>query len=328
MLRCVTLTFLLAAAGPLTAGPAVVLYAPGLEAPAPTLTQQGWQEASTDFTSNFYSAGAGVTVFDSRYRTSLSAGWATHGTITGNRIHPLAPVLDAAAGFTVHFQVAVDAEVHTGALDYDVDGLADGAGFSLIVLASDQRGVMINFWQDRVWIASDDLNGRIMFTHAAGVAQSPMLMGTLRQYALTVLGNAWRLSADGVPLLDGARLDYRNYPGLTLPSGLRLDPLDKANIIAPGDATLTSAAAVRLGPVSVETCFTGAEEVAGAQAVWQDGQFHVEWNSIPGRRYRVEWSLDLTQWEPETDPVTAQFFTTRRTAPAAARFARVLTLVP
>lgn len=328
MLRHFTLSFLLTAAGPLTAGPAVVLYAPEAPAPAQTLTQQGWQEASTDFTSNFYTPGAGVTVFDSRYRTSLSAGWATHGTITGNRIHPQAPVLDAAAGFTVHFQLAVDAEDHSAALDQDGDGLADGAGFSLIVLASDKRGVMINFWDDRVWIASDDLNGRTMFTHAAGVAQPVAVMRALRRYALTVRGNAWRLSADGVLLLDGVRQDYRNYSGLLLPSGLRLDPLDKANIIAPGDASLNAAAAVRLGPLSVETCFTGAGEEAAAQAVWQDGQFSLAWSSIPGRRYLVEWSPDLTGWDAEAEPVTAVQFTTQRPAPAGARFARVHTLFP
>lgn len=294
----------------LAEGPVAVLYNGGSGNPSTTPNQEGWQTISTDLNTNFFTAGSGVTNFDSRYRTSLVAGWATHGAITGNQIHPLAPVLDAAAGFTVRFQLAVDEELHLAARDFNGDGVVDRAGFSMVVIASDGMGISLNFWQDRLWVSGDDTEGGVIFAQCEGVPQSPMLMATLREYALTIYRGAYRLSVDGQPVLDGRRRDYRSFTGFTLPSGNVLNIFNKPNMIAPGDGSLEASAAVRLGPLSVESCFVPGE-FGEVTPLLEDGLFRVQWPSTPGRGYQLEWwSAPGEEWVPGEE-LTAELFTSR-----------------
>ena len=321
--------FLAMAAMGSATGPVVELYRGQTAGVTTTLTQEGWQQASTDFTSNFFTAGDGVTLFDSRYRTTLAAGWATHGTITGNQIHPGAPVLDALTGFSVNFQLAVDAEDHSLADDVNADGLTDRAGFTVIVLASDGRGICLNFWKNRIWASGDDAQGGILLAQAEGVAQDGAEMAELRPYRLTMYREAWKLTAGGPVLLHGPRRDYRSHPGIRLPSGAVLNPFNKPNIIAPGDGSLEASAAVRIGPVSVETCFEPESTLTVSPRMEAD-QFHLEWSSTPGRRYQVEWwSAEGNVWQPGPEQ-TADFFFTRSgpVTPAGSGFARVRLLTP
>jgi hypothetical protein len=309
-------------------GPVVVLYQGTLAVPASTLTQESWQPSSSDFTSNYFSAGDGVTLLDTRYSTPLFAGWSTHGLITGNQIHPAAPVLDVLTGFSVRFQLAVDEEQHDTAPDLNGDGLADDAGFALAVLASDQRGVRLNWWQDRIWASDDDTAGGTLLAQAEGVAQDPVRNSQLRDYTLTMFREAWRLSVDGGMILEGRRRDYRNHPGLRVNAAITLNALNKANIIAPGDPSTEASAVVRLGPIAVESFFV-PEAAAIPVPLREEGQFRLGWSSIPGRHYRVEWSDDLLGWEADEPVEATRFFTRSRPAFIPGKlYVRVKTLPP
>ena len=70
-------------------------------------------------------------------------------------IHFPPPSDDPSAGFTLRFDLAIDQENHDGALDLNGDGQADEAGFTVLLLGSDARGIAINFWQDRIWASGE-----------------------------------------------------------------------------------------------------------------------------------------------------------------------------
>lgn len=312
-------------------GQSVTLYQGNLAAPASTLAQEGWQVSNSDLFANpgrFFRAGDGVTSMDTTYQTSVFAGWSTHGLITGNTIHPAAPVLDAQTGFSVRFQLAIDAENHAGAADLNGDGMRDNAGFALVVLASDFRGIRLNWWQDRIWASEDDTAGGTLLAQAEGVAQNPVRQAQLSNYTLTVFREAWRLSVDGGVILEGRRRDYRNHPGLRVNASITLNSLNKANIIAPGDPAVDASAIARLGPMAVDLFFV-PDAVPAVVPEWEAGQFRIGWSSTPGRRYQVEWSDDLLGWAVDEPVAASRFFTRSRSeAVLGKRYARVKALVP
>ncbi len=104
------------------------------------------------------------------------------------------PTLDRAAGFDLSFDVTVDAESHAS---------ADRAGFSLILLGSDKRGVELGLWAGQVWAQSN----APQFTHAAGSTGFDPTDG-FHAYGLAVAGGTFTPSADGTTILTGTTRDY------------------------------------------------------------------------------------------------------------------------
>src|SRR3954454_4104234 len=109
-----------------------------------TPNSQGWFYG-TDSLLATQSAAGGVTTFSTTAASSIRAGYSTLNPIT-NQVLPGMPILDRAGGYTVQFDVKLDSESHAS---------NDRAGFSLIALSSDSKGIELGFWTNQVWAQSD-----------------------------------------------------------------------------------------------------------------------------------------------------------------------------
>lgn len=122
----------------------------------------------------------------------------------------LVPPLDRAAGFTVHFTVRVVEEEHA-ASDKNGDGIGDRAGYSVITLAADLKGIELGFWRDQVWAQADGAaepppNTNTLFTHAEGAPFDTT--DGLVAYDLHIKGDRYTLENEGATILSGALRDY------------------------------------------------------------------------------------------------------------------------
>lgn len=154
------------------------------------------------------------------------AGWVTNGAAT-----PGFPLLDRAAGFQVNFTLQVLEESHTN---------PNRAGFSLIILADDAKGVELGFWQDQIWAQGDEAAGGL-FRHAEGAA---FRTAELTEYQVTIAGDTYTLAANSSPILTGPVRDYSSFDGFP-------DPYETPNFLFLGDDTTSAQAQVRLRFVSV-----------------------------------------------------------------------------
>ena len=176
----------------------------------------------------------GATVLDtSASGRETYAGWTSVGATT-----PGFPILDRAAGFQVDFTLLVENESH---------GNNDRSGFSMIVLSEDARGIELAFWENEVWVQSDNHTGGL-FKHGEGVT-FPTTTG-LVNYQLTVTGDTYTLTADTQTILSGPVRDYSDFDGFP-------DPYQTPNFLFLGDDTTSAQARVRLHFVSI----TGTEPV-------------------------------------------------------------------
>jgi hypothetical protein len=177
----------LATAGALAApAAALTLYDPALGTlPA----AQGWTTAGSGTASGVQSLVGGLLAMD----TTLS-GVDAFGN---GRRSPQA--LDTDAGFRLGWQLQLTSETHTS---------DNRAGFSLLVQGQEQaKSLELGFWENRIWALQYVLGGADSgYVQGAGVAFDTT--GALRNYALTVQNDQFSLTADGVPLLDGALRDY------------------------------------------------------------------------------------------------------------------------
>jgi hypothetical protein len=156
---------------------------------------------------------------------AVAAGYSNHNPLPPSLKNASFPTLDRAAGFRLSWTLQVAQESHLN---------ANRAGFSVILLGSDRRGVELGFWANEVWAQADNP----LFTHAEGAAFNT---GPATNYELTILGNAYSLTANGAPLLSGPLRDYSaNGIPYTLPNYLFL-----------GDDTSSAAADVTLGQVTL-----------------------------------------------------------------------------
>jgi hypothetical protein len=149
-------------------------------------------------------------------------------------------VLDRVVGYTISFTVQVEQEDHSGS-DRNNDEIEDRAGFSLIVLSSDKRGIELGFWKDRIW-AQEGGTGSTLFTQAEGAAFDTQ--SGRRPYTLAVQGDTYALSSNGAPILSG---NLRDYTALSSPP----DPYETPNLIFLGDDTSSASAKIQLAYVAV-----------------------------------------------------------------------------
>lgn len=136
--------------------------------------------------------------------------------------------LDRAHGYQVWFTTQVLSETHVS---------HDRAGFSVLVIGSDLRGIELGFWENEVWAQEGgSLNP---FTHAEGATFTTT---NLIEYRLSVLGNDYMLNADGATVLSGSLRDYTK----ALPPPLPINPYTTANLIFLGDDTASAQAQIAL----------------------------------------------------------------------------------
>lgn len=190
-------------------------------------SDQGWLAFATNGSgSQSAVTGIGVQVSSSGGDSTGYSNWAfVPGFGFGSKINAAFPDLDPGNGFSLSFELQVLTEAHDN---------NDRAGFSVLLLGSDNKGIELGFWSDLVW-AQDDVS---LFTHA----EEAMIDTTVSEmlYELTIQGANYELTADGNSLLTGATRDYTAFGGApyTLPSLLFL-----------GDDTSSAGADFVLGEV-------------------------------------------------------------------------------
>ena len=157
---------------------------------------------------------------------------------SGYFVAPTQPItLDRSLGFGLNFTIQVIAETHNN---------PHRAGFSLIVLASDGKGIELGFWTDSVWAQGDGIHpaSTPLFNRAENAAFNTTHPVT---YQLSVLTDMYTLLADGAPILSGPVRDYSAFNGFP-------DPYETPNLIFMGDDTSSAKAQIGLGNVAVSTC--------------------------------------------------------------------------
>lgn len=180
----------------------------------------------------------GYTVLDTTPQKNDAAGY--------NASLPASLTFDRAQGYQVMFAVQVITETHAGS-DRNSDGVDDRAGFSLIVLSSDKKGIELGFWTNRIW-AQEGGSGGNLFTQAEGAAFNTT-SGVIN-YTLQILNNTYSLQANSSTILSGAVRDYTAFTGL-------IDPYETPNYIFLGDDTGSAQAKIKLGTVSVTAPLIG-----------------------------------------------------------------------
>jgi hypothetical protein len=176
------------------------------------------------------SAAGGVTTLDT---TIINMG-AYAGYFGDHSTTPDIPVLDRTTGYTLTFTTQVENESH---------GNNNRAGFSVIVLSDDVKGIEMAFWENEVWVQDDDAEDPgNLFTHAEGVPYSTTT--GLQTYNLAIFSNTYTLTVGSSTILTGRLRDYTNFSG-------SIDPYETPNFLFLGDDTTSAMARIKLSFVAV-----------------------------------------------------------------------------
>ncbi len=147
------------------------------------------------------------------------------------------PILDRITGFSVAFNVAVT----------DESSNANRAGFSVLVISNDGKGIELGFKQeessDRIFAQSED------FTEAEEVNID---ISARTHYVLTVQDDSYTLVADATDILTGDLRHYNFNPNASSPP-LPFNPYTSPNFLFFGDDTDQGHATFTLGPISIST---------------------------------------------------------------------------
>jgi hypothetical protein len=164
---------------------------------------------------------------------AVSAGYSNHNFL--GLKNSAFPTLNRTNGFELSFALAIDSENHTR---------PDRAGFSVLMLGSDRRGIELGFWTNEIWAQ----NSSPLFTHGEGIALDTTLQ---RSYSLRITDDTYSLFAGTTTLLSGSVRDYTAFAGLpyTLPNYLFL-----------GDNTSSGSANIQLGIVTLQSNLTAVPE--------------------------------------------------------------------
>lgn len=170
----------------------------------------------------------GVTTFDTTASNSISAGYGYTGATDGL-------TFDRAAGYTVRVTVQIMSEQHAN---------PDRAGFSMIALSSDHRGIELGFWADQIWAQNYDATAQ--FTHGETVSFDTT--AALTTYNLTILGDTYTLRNGATVLLTGS---LRDYSGFCSNNPTPYCPYGVPNFLFMGDDTSSAQATIRLSFASL-----------------------------------------------------------------------------
>lgn len=152
------------------------------------------------------------------------------------------PVLDAATGFVVTFDLAIT----------DEQSNANRAGFSLTLITDNLTGVELGFKEEGV--NSDRIFAQTATFTEGPSSTAPLEISNTVEYQLAVQGNSYTLSADGVEVLSGDLVDYNFNPTASdppLPSSI--NPYETPNFLFLGDNTDQGYADFTLGGLSITT---------------------------------------------------------------------------
>jgi Domain of unknown function (DUF4347) len=173
-------------------------------------------------------------------------------------VNPNFPVLDRTQGYSFNFKVQLNSETtRTPGANKDNEGLDDRAGFSVILLSSDKKGIELGFWSDRIWAQEDGATQRdpsleptsnnpfrTFFTQAEGATFNTTVA---TDYNLTIVGDTYTLSnVGGTTILSGRLRDYSAFKPEVLGPVTPPNPYNLANFLFLGDNTPQAGAAFTL----------------------------------------------------------------------------------
>jgi hypothetical protein len=213
----------------------------------------------------------GVLFLDSMATNSIQAGYALTTPTDLNRTD----------GFAVNFSLRLTAEQHSGS--------EHRAGFSVIVLDAEARGIELGFWTTSIWAQAD----APIFTRAEQVSVDTT--AAWLDCTLSLGPTNYTLFVDSHPLLVGPVRDYSAFAGV-------LDPYETPNFLFFGDNTTSARAAWGLKHF---TLVTPPELTAAGSGV-------LAWSSASNLTFTVEASTNLTTWirlASVFSPTTAYRFT-------------------
>jgi hypothetical protein len=198
---------------------------------------QGWYYVTSPFSGALasQSVGGGATRLDTTAAIGESAGYFSDLPIAPT--HPGVGVLDTAAGFALKFTAQLITEDHSLS--------ANRAGFSVIVLDSNAKGVELGFWLNEIWAQTDSP----LFTHSPLEQAAFDTTAALTQYTLTFQAGSYSLSAGGSPIFGGVLKDYSAFDHVT--AGLPYDPYEQSNFVFFGDDTGSASADVKISRVEL-----------------------------------------------------------------------------
>jgi hypothetical protein len=209
-------------------GKTLVLY-DAASGDIPSKSLMSFTEFPPDAASLAYSDSAAV------MDTTISGSDTYAGWISSQATTSGFPTLDRTMGVQVNFSMQVESETHTN---------NNRAGFSVIILDRDAKGIELSFWENEIWAQGDENTGGL-FRRAEGIAFAAT---SLTDYQVTLAGETYTLTANSELLLSGPLRDYSTFEGFP-------DPYETPNFLFMGDDTTSSQVRVRLRFVSV----TGTE---------------------------------------------------------------------
>ncbi len=242
---------------------------------------QGWDYAALPGTASQTLTGGAVTL-DTTITATEHAGYGRSAPTPLNRTN----------GFSLLFTAQLHTEAHTS---------TNRAGFSIIVLGEDKRGIELGFWTNRIFAQADSP----LFTHAEDAAFDAA--NAFVDYTLTLLTTNYVLRANGTPFLSGPVRDYTAFVG-------PLDPYETPNFIFLGDDTGSALASVSLKRVVL----------IPAPRLFQVRGNVMGWTGVSRQTYTVQASTNLVQWTAVATVTSATSdFSFTNTVPAPYRFWRV-----
>jgi hypothetical protein len=190
----------------------------------------------------------GYTQLDSNAANSIYAGYSNYNVanpptsptsvITPTTfVNPSFPTLDRNLGYNLTFTVRINSQTNDGTNgDYR-------AGFSIIALSSDKKGIEIGFRNDDIFSQNNSAFNSIG-EQKTGVSNQLLNETT---YNLNVLGENYTLTSGGTTLLSGFLRDY------TTASGFGSDVYRTSNFLFLGDNTTSARANVDIRSIGITT---------------------------------------------------------------------------
>ena len=196
-------------------------------------TTPGWFSSVLFGLTQTVTPGVGTTVAPS-FPTNSALGGYSNTFALGGMVNPAFPTLDRSVGFSLGLGFLVSQESHSGNLNR--------AGFSIILIGSDLKGVEIGFQDDRIFAQNDSTGG--IFTAGESTTTPAVIGTTFNRWDLAIQGNGYALTRGGAAVLSGALRDYSSS-GITA--------YTTPNYLFFGDDTQSAQAAFAINFASITT---------------------------------------------------------------------------
>jgi hypothetical protein len=176
-------------------------------------------------------------VVDTTVDRTIYAGYSNYG-ISGALVNANSPRLDNTTGYSLSFDLQVLADANTN---------PSRAGFSVLLVGQDPTKAIELAFQ-RLTATT----GQIFAQSSTFVAAEAIAYDTNQKtdYTVSVLGNSYKVFANGSQILTGA---LRDYSGFTPPANFPADPYEQANLVFLGDNSTVAQGSFKLTQVVMQT---------------------------------------------------------------------------